>query len=135
MKKPVMKYLALLTLAMVMAIPLFAAKDKEKGEMTFNETTYNFGNIREDGGSVSHDFTFRNTGKGNLIVYDASAQCGCTRPEFPKNPVAPGKSSKIKVTYNPIGRPGSFEKVVTIRTNGKKNKTRIKISGVVIPKK
>jgi len=134
MKTSILKYLSAAVLIMALAVPVLAKKDK-KAEIRFNETSYNFGNIKEENGPVSHDFTFSNTGTGNLIIYDATAQCGCTRPEYPKNPVAPGKTSKIKVTYNPAGRPGPFEKVVTIRSNANKSKVRIKISGNVIPKK
>lgn len=128
------KYLATaltVVLAMLIALPAMA---KGKAKISFDEKTWNFGNIKEDGGSVSHEFTFTNTGDANLVVLDATAQCGCTRPEYPKNPVAPGKSSKIKVTYNPFARPGAFEKVVTVKTNAG-GKVRLKISGTVIPKK
>lgn len=119
-------------MALVVTLPAMA---KEKGaKVNFPEKKYNFGIIKEDGGPVSHDFQFFNEGDGNLIIYDATAQCGCTRPEFPKNPVAPGKSGKVKVTYNPIGRPGPFEKVVTVKTNAKGGKVRLKIIGNVTPK-
>lgn len=123
-----------LPVALLMAMVWFAlpAEAAEKAKISFKEKTYNFGNIREDGGSVTHEFTFSNTGKGNLVIIDAAAQCGCTRPEYPKNPIAPGKSSKIKVTYNPLGRPGAFDKAVTVKTNA--GKVRLKISGTVIPK-
>ena len=62
------------------------------------------------------------------------ADCGCTRPDYPKAPIAPGKQGKIKVTYNPLGRPGAFTKVVTIKTNGSPSKVRLKIRGTVSPK-
>lgn len=110
------------------------AKEKTQAKISFAEKNHNFGIIKEDGGPVSHEFEFLNDGTGNLIIYEASAQCGCTKPEFPKSPVAPGKKGKIKVTYNPIGRPGPFEKTVTVKTNAKGGKARIKISGNVTPK-
>lgn len=111
------------------------ASSKEKASISFGETIHNFGNIKEDGGPVSCEFEFVNTGGANLVVISATAECGCTTPEFPKQPIGPGKKGKIKVTYNPLGRPGGFDKVVTVKTNGKPSKVRLKVRGSVIPKK
>lgn len=80
---------------------------------------------------MSHTFEFTNEGDANLVIVDASADCGCTVPEYPTAPIAPGKKGKIKVTFNPLFRPGAFDKVVTVRTNGKQKKVRLKISGTV----
>ena len=110
------------------------AAGKEKASMKFKETVHNFGTIKEDGGSVTCEFPIVNDGKANLVVFSATAECGCTKPVFPKQPIAPGKNGVIKVTYNPIGRPGAFDKVVTIKTNGKPGKVRLKIRGTVMPK-
>ena len=110
------------------------AKPKGKGEMKMKETVHDFGNIKEADGPVSVSFTFTNVGKANLIIYEAKADCGCTTPEYPKAPIAPGKSGKIKVTYNPLGRPGAFDKSVTIKTNGNPTKVRVKVRGTVMPK-
>jgi hypothetical protein len=118
----------------LLAVAGLSAKSDEKPSMKFTETIHDFGNIREDGGPVSCDFSFTNDGKGNLVVIDATAECGCTRPSYPKEPVAPGKSGKITVVYNPLGRPGAFNKTVTIKCNGKPSKVRLKIRGTVIPK-
>lgn len=114
----------------------YAKKNNNDGNAIakFNEQSFNFGNIQEAKGPVTHVFEFTNTGNANLVIIDARAECGCTRPEYPQKPIAPGKTGKIKVTYNPIGRPGSFNKTVTIRTNGKPKKVQLKISGSVIPK-
>lgn len=130
----------LLTIAIVFAVALIASLDVEakkeaKASAAFAVKTHDFGNIKEANGPVSCEFTFTNAGSGNLIIYDATAECGCTRPEYPKNPIAPGKSGKIKVTYNPAGRPGAFEKTVTVKANGKPSKIRLKIKGNVIPKR
>ena len=93
-----------------------------------------FDYLSKKGGPVSHEFEFTNIGNGNLVITDASAECGCTRPEYSDKPIAPGKKGKIKVTFNPIGRPGAFTKQVTIRTNGDPRKVRLKIRGTVVPK-
>lgn len=133
MKKNIIKYLMVAIAALCLFFPA-VAKEKPQAKISFSEKNHNFGIVKEDGGPVSYEFQFTNDGDGNLIVYEATAQCGCTKPEFPKSPVAPGKKGKIKVTYNPIGRPGPFEKTVTVKTNAKGGKTRLKISGNVTPK-
>lgn len=124
--------LLVISLCVGSSLSLFA-KPKEKASIKFEQTTYDFGMIKEKGGPVSHDFNFINDGEGNLIIYDAKAECGCTTPEFPKQPIAPGKSGKIKVTYNPLGRPGGFTKVVTVKVNGNPSKVHLKIRGTVKP--
>ncbi len=110
-----------------------AAASKGKAEALFKEKTYSFGEIPEKGGKVTHEFEFVNSGDSNLLIVDATAECGCTRPEYPQAPVAPGKKGVIKVTYNPLGRPGSFDKSVTVKTNGNPRKIRLKIKGYVKP--
>lgn len=128
------KYLFLLIAVLALVPAVAMAKEKTQAKISFTEKSHNFGTVKEDGGPVSYEFQFVNDGDGNLIVYEATAQCGCTKPEYPKNPVAPGKKGVIKVTYNPIGRPGPFEKTVTVKTNAKGGKSRLKISGNVMPK-
>ena len=131
-----MKRIILLFLMAFASIMCFKtlAGDNDKASIKFEETIYDFGNIKEDGGPVTHEFIFENTGKGNLVIHSAKAECGCTRPEFPEKPIAPGKKSVIKVTYNPAGRPGGFTKVVTVRCNGNPGKVNLKIRGTVLPK-
>lgn len=115
---------------------LNAGKPAEgKPEITFSETVHDFGVISEDGGPVSHNFEFTNTGDAPLMIVRASASCGCTRPDYPRNPIKSGKKDKIKVTYNPKGRPGEFTKTITVRTNSPKKKVTLKIKGTVTPAK
>lgn len=117
----------------VFCLPLSAKKNQ--ASVRFAEQTYNFGNVKENGGPVSHNFEFVNEGDGNLVIVDATSQCGCTKPEYPAKPIAPGKRGVVKVTYNPTGRPGPFDKVITVKTNAKNKKVRLKITGNVIPSK
>lgn len=107
----------------------------EFAQASFANKEHDFGYIKEDGGSVSCNFEFTNTGNKPLIIIDAVASCGCTKPEYPKRPIEPGKSGIIKVTYNPVGRPGAFKKDVKVRTNGKEGRTTLFIIGSTIPKK
>ena len=129
------KRLIMACLAVVMIAGLAIAKKKNAEgtpSIRFTETVWDFGTIKNDR-PASHDFEFVNDGTGNLVIVDATAECGCTRPEWPDKPIAPGKKGKVKVTYNPVGRPGSFEKTVTVRTNGSPKKARVKIRGTVAP--
>lgn len=103
-------------------------------DITFEELTFDFGTIAEDGGPVKHEFKFTNTGDSPLMIVNATASCGCTRPDFPKKPVAAGKKGILKVTYLPKGRPGEFNKTVTVKTNSKKHKkVTLRIKGFVTP--
>lgn len=133
MKKTVYCAFAVLC-AIILATASLSAKGGGKASMKCEQTTHNFGTIKENGGPVTCEFPFINQGEANLIIFDATAECGCTRPTYPKQPIAPGKSGVIKVTYNPIGRPGAFDKMVTVKTNGKPGKVRLKIKGTVMPK-
>lgn len=130
-----MKRILFMALALLIAAGAVYAKKKNEGgtpSIKFTETIWDFGTIKKDR-PASHEFEFINEGTGNLIITDATAECGCTRPEWPEKPIAPGKKGKVKVTYNPIGRPDSFEKTVTIKTNGSPKKVHLKIRGTVAP--
>ena len=81
-----------------------------------NIDKYNFGSIPE-GFDVYYDFTLTNVGNGPLLLQSVNASCGCTVPTFSKEPIAPGQSTVIGVKYNTNGRPGSFEKTLTIISN------------------
>lgn len=130
----------LLSLPIAIMLVLFSGlniaygKEKNEGAIKFQETSYNFGNIPEDGGPVSHDFVFINEGPGNLVIYDARAQCGCTKPTVPEKAIAAGKTDKIKVTFLPKGRVGGFTKIVTVKCSGHPGKVTLKITGTVVPK-
>lgn len=126
-----MKKIIMLALGLLLLVPLEIEAKKKQAVAQFDETTYNFGTIPENGGSVSHEFTFTNTGDANLVIIDARADCGCTKPEFPAKPVAPGAKGKIKVTFNPKFQSPQFHKVITVQTNGKQKKIRLKISGTI----
>lgn len=131
----IMKKITLILCLTLLFVTFEGYAKKKQAEISFVENSYNFGTIPEKGGSVSHTFEFTNTGDGNLVIVDASADCGCTVPEFPVKPIAPGHKGVIKVTFNPLYRPGAFTKVVTVKTNGKPKKARIKIQGTVNPNK
>ncbi|WP_192822436.1 DUF1573 domain-containing protein [Rufibacter sp. LB8] len=87
-----------------------------KPVMTFKESEHDFGNIK-DNQKVQHTFSFTNTGQAPLIIESATATCGCTVPEWPKEPIAPGASGNIKVEFDPAGKSGQQSKQITITAN------------------
>ena len=119
----------------VCMVALSAVAEDKQAEATFATMSHDFGAIQEAKGPVSCTFEFTNTGNKPLLIIDAVASCGCTRPEYPSKPIKPGKKGKIKVTFSPIGRPGAFKKTVKVKTNGKVRTVALTIEGTVIPKK
>ena len=129
-----MKRFAVLLIMAFSIVLVLNAGEKKEAKIKFEKTTHNFGNIREDGGPVTYEFEFTNQGKAPLTIKSARPECGCTQPEYPKGEIQPGEKGKIKVTYNPIGRPGGFTKIVTVRCSGNPGKVILKIRGTVLPK-
>jgi len=103
-------------------------------DMAFDSMDHDFGKVKEDGGLANFNFNFKNTGKVPLVISAVNASCGCTTPEWSKEPVLPGKAGFIKVSYNPLGRPGRFDKTVTVAANIPNGSQVLKISGDVVPK-
>ncbi|MBQ2189368.1 MAG: DUF1573 domain-containing protein [Paludibacteraceae bacterium] len=102
--------------------------------ITFEKTEHDFGKIHEEDGRVSVVFEFKNEGMAPLVLSNVRASCGCTTPTWTKEPVEPGQTGSITVTYNPNGRPGRFQKTVTITSNASEPTTKVFIKGEVIPK-
>lgn len=125
----------LLLSAIVCFVGIMGMVAQEAAQATFKNRSHDFGVIKEDGGPVSHTFEFVNTGDKPLIIVEATASCGCTRPEYTTKPIKPGKKGKIKVTYSPLGRPGAFRKTVKVKTNGKESRTTLIIEGTATPAK
>ena len=100
--------------------------------MTFTETEYDFGNIKE-GDVIKHTFKFTNTGKAPLVIENATAPCGCTVPSWPKEPIAPDATGEINVQFNSTGKVGQQNKVVTIVANTQPDITTVTIKGNVEP--
>lgn len=122
-------------LSLVFAILTFNlnVNGQQKGpNISFDSETHNFGKVGESKGPVTHVFNFSNTGSEPLIIQDVTATCGCTTPEWSREPVVPGGKGFIKATFNPAGRPGLFTKTITITSNALRNRVNLNISGEVI---
>ena len=99
----------------------------------FNTTKHSFGKIKK-GTPVTYTFSFLNTGSKPLVVEIATAECGCTTPDYPKQPIAKGKEGKIKVTFN-AALSGVFHKNVTVKFANIDNPVTLNIEGeVILPK-
>jgi len=99
-------------------------------KMAFSEMEWNFGEIQE-GEKANHTFTFTNTGTEPLIISNAKGSCGCTIPEWPAEPIAPGGTGEIQVVFNSKGKNGDQTKTVTITANTNPVSTRLILKGKV----
>lgn len=104
-----------------------------QGNFKFKEETFDFGNIKE-GPQATHTFEFTNTGDQPIIISNAQASCGCTTPDWTKEPIMPKGKGMIKATYNTEGRAGAFNKSITITSNAIESNKVIFIKGTVEPK-
>lgn len=99
-------------------------------KMTFEQSKFEFGEAKE-GDVIEHVFTFTNTGKAPLIIQGARSTCGCTVPEWPSEPIAPGESGEISVRFNTENKTGRQEKPVTVTANTYPATTRVYLRGFV----
>jgi hypothetical protein len=96
--------------------------------------TYHFDTINE-GDKVEHTFRIKNVGEKNFIIAYAAGSCGCTVPDYPKNPVKPGEIASIFVTFNSAGKQNEQNKSVTLTCNTEKHSEMLFLTGFVRPKK
>ncbi len=126
-----MKKFILTTVLSVFSLIAIAAGD---AEIKFEKTSHDFGSFSEST-KVTCTFKFTNTGDKLLVIHQAIASCGCTVPQYSKEPIKPGESGEIVVTYNGAGKfPGHFKKSITIRTNAKQEIVRLYVEGDMIGK-
>jgi hypothetical protein len=104
-----------------------------QGEMVFKEETFDFGDVTE-GTIATHEFEFLNKGNEPVIISNVQASCGCTTPYWTKEPIGPGNKGVIKASFNSAGRPGAFNKTVTITSNAQTSSKFLTIKGVVTPR-
>jgi len=102
-------------------------------EMTFENQKHDFGTITQ-GDKVTYDFKFTNTGGSDLVITNAKGSCGCTVPEYPKDPIAPGEEGVIKVSFDSKGKIGDTSKSVTLLCNVKEGAKILYIKSNILPK-
>ncbi|MDR1525057.1 MAG: DUF1573 domain-containing protein [Tannerella sp.] len=119
----------------LLAVNIMSAQQKEASIAVIDSAVYDFGEINEKDGPVTHTFKIKNGGEIALVVTKVVASCGCTSPEWTKEPIAPGKTGEIKVTYDPANRAtGPFTKTVSVYSNGKTGSFILTIKGIAISK-
>jgi hypothetical protein len=116
-----MKRIILVLMVILCTAGMASAQQKEAAITVIDSTSYDFGDIKEADGPASHTFIVMNNGELPLVISRVVPSCGCTTPDWTKEPIAPGKTGDIKVTYNPQGRPGKFVKTISVYSNGKAN--------------
>lgn len=108
-----------------------ATVSEKQPKITFAERgIYDFGTLTE-GDTVEHVFSFTNTGEFPLIINNITASCGCTTPDWPHEPVAPGAKSSVRVRFNSRGKQGEQNKTITIFANTEPAMTDLQFKALV----
>ncbi|WAC09828.1 DUF1573 domain-containing protein [Dyadobacter pollutisoli] len=102
-------------------MPVFALIDS---------SSFDFGTIQE-GAIVEHSFKFRNDGEYPLILNNITSSCGCTTPEWPKEPIGPKETSSIKVRFDSKHKSGPQVKTITVYANTEPAYSELRLKGVV----
>ena len=142
MKKNFIKFVliipALAGLFLLASVPNFSTKANEKNfwfmtedEVTVDGTVHDFGTIKEVEGNVSATFVVTNNTKASVLITNVVRSCGCTTPDWTKEPIEPGHTGEVTAVYDPKGRIGPFDKTITIITTGNPNRILVRIKGTV----
>ena len=115
------------------SVLLFAVASSAQGVLKFGKEVHDFGKVAE-GPVVTYNFEVTNTGTAPVVITNAQASCGCTTPEWSKDPIMPGAKSTIKVGYNTSGRVGPINKTITIISNAENGTVILTIKGNVAEK-
>lgn len=107
--KQIFLYLSLL----ILAVALPSAKGDHL--LQFADTSYDFGTVTDEHDPIVHEFNFVNTAKEPVAILSVTTGCGCTKPEYPVKPVAPGESGTVKITFLPKGQKGDINKTINVR--------------------
>jgi len=127
-----MKKSVLLIFGLLITFAVFS--QTQEPAISWEKTTHNFGEFKEEAGPQAATFNFTNTGSKPLYITNVRASCGCTATDYTKEPIQPGGKGYVKATYNPRNRPGKFNKSVTVTTNTENPTTLLRIEGTVIPR-
>lgn len=127
-----MKQLFFIISLLVSVLPVKSQLATTKMQMAATE--HDFGKFKEEAGRQTFDFTLTNTGTEPLVIKNVVASCGCTTPEWTKQPIPAGAKGKVTAIYDPKDRPGQFNKTLTVYTNTKPEVTVLVIKGEVTPR-
>ena len=132
-----MKYLyiyAILLFSSLLTHQHAVAQQVARSALHFAKTTYDYGHIAEDGGSVVCSFEAVNTAEHSVEVTKISTTCGCTSAIYESCTVAPGEIFRFEVRYDPMNRPGRIEKDIIVHTSDTEALTTLRITGYVQPR-
>ena len=129
--KKMLRFIFVFNMLLGMVSPCFA-QGNASAYLNLHETKFDFSDI-SSGQIVSHDFEIKNSGKEFLIIKEVLVTCGCTVSSWPKEPLAPGDSSVIKISFDSNGKIGRQNKVIRIISNAENNPEKITISANVLP--
>ena len=108
----------------ILSLSAVLAWGQGKINVVFDRTTHDFGTIEEDEGVQTIVFSFVNLSEVPIFIKDVQSSCGCTSPQYSRNDISPNTIGKIKVGYNPVGRPGEIRKSITVKFgNNKETRT------------
>ena len=139
MKMKLVKYTSLFLILFVFITKTYAQPTGKKtitldeagqASIKFEVMFHNFDTITA-GTQAIYEFVYTNTGKGPLIITEVKPPCDCTHPEWPKEPLQPGKTAKIKVRFDSKDKSGSFSKTIEVKHNGDSMREFITIKGYV----
>jgi hypothetical protein len=129
------------TASIMLSLMVFAVSAQSQSEaradgaeITFSESSKDFGDITQ-GDVVEHTFKFENTGSQPLIISNVLVTCGCTATNWPRDPIAAGKSSEITVKFDSKGKNGAQNKIITVVSNAVNPREKVSIKSNVLPKK
>ena len=129
-----MKDMRLKALISLIICAIAAKQAIAQEQLVFEPSQWDFGTIHENNGPVSHTFTGTNRSDRPLVILDVVTTCGCTVPEFSKQPILPGAETQVTVTYDPTNRPGAFDRDLWIYSSDRKRIATLSIRGSVIPR-
>ncbi|MEQ9443134.1 MAG: DUF1573 domain-containing protein [Cyclobacteriaceae bacterium] len=134
MKHTIVLFLSLFIMQSVIAQEAAIEENADGPQISFTEEMKDFGDITQ-GDKVSYSFEFENTGNEPLILSNVLTTCGCTATSWPREPIPPGETSKIDVSFNSAGKMGRQNKVVTVVSNALNAQERVKLIANVLPNK
>ncbi|MDH6312836.1 hypothetical protein M2137_001621 [Parabacteroides sp. PFB2-10] len=114
-----------------MALLLATGAANAQAVISTENANFDFGEVKEADGKVEHAFVIKNTGDQPLVITRVIPSCGCTTPDWTKEPIAAGKTGTIKITFDPANRPGPFTKTISVYSNGKTGSFILTIRGEV----
>jgi Protein of unknown function (DUF1573) len=120
-------------ISLFVAILAFSFASSAQGVITFKKVTHDFGKVKE-GEKAVYTYEFTNTGDAPIVVSNAQPSCGCTTPSWTKTPVLPGKTGSVTASFDSSGKPGAFNKNVTVTSNATVGSISLSFKGEVLPK-